>query len=230
MPTKRISKKHLKEDAFVSATFEVGHFLRENQTRLLLGAGGLFVTVFLVWFYFNYRTDRQQEASLALFKAEAVFMNGDFAVAAADFDKVTQDFSGTRPGEKAIFFAGDSYFKAGQYEQALSRFDDCRKELPQSDPLMVNCIVGQGAVQEQLGNRDKAIEFYNEALKRSKYEYQKVSIMTDLARALTAAGKDQEAIAVMDSLVARYPDNPQTQQVAETLAELKARAAAKGKS
>ena len=228
MSGKRISKKELKEDAFVSAAFETSHFIKENLTKIILGTVSLFIVVGGIWLYVNYRAERKAESSLALFKAENVYMNGNFAVAATDFDKVAEEYSGTVEGDKAVFFAGDSYFKAGQYDMAKERFEQARKELSASSPLMVNCVVGLAAVAEQQGDTDKAVELYREALEMCNEDYQKVIVMGDLSRALASAGKNDEAIKVMDEIVEKFPENPRTPLIKEYRAELKARMTAGG--
>jgi len=223
MSKSRITKKELKEDAFVTAAFEAGHFFKENMLKIILGAVGLLVVVGGGWLYVNYRSERISEASLELFKAEAVYMGGNFAVAATDFDKVAEDYSGTPSASKALFFAGDSYYKAGQYDQAKERFEKARKKLSSSDPLKLNSVAGLAAVSEQQGDPAKAVEIYREALAIAHFDYEKVILMGDLSRALEAGGQTDEALKVMDEIVEQFPDSPRTPLIKEHLAELKAR-------
>lgn len=228
MSRKRITKKELKEDAFVSAAFETSHFIKENMTRIVLGIVGLLVLTGGIWLYVNYRTERKAEASLALFRAEAVYMNGNFALAATEFDRVAEDYSGTVEGAKAVFFAGDSYFKAGRFDMARERFEQARRELPQRSPLMINCVNGLAAVAEQLADHDRAIELYREALGLCRYDYERVIVLGGLSRALEAAGRNEEALKVMDEIVEKYPRNPRTPLIREYRAELRARMTAGG--
>ena len=226
MGRKRISKKKLKEDAFVSSAFETGHYIQEHLTKIVLSIVGAIALAGMVWLFVNYRLERAEAASLTLFQAQSLYMNGQFSLAAADFERLADDYSGTPEADKAIFFTGDSYFKAGEYDQALEWFERCREELSADDPLMVNCLVGLAATHEQLKNMDQAIGFFRQAIEIADYDYQKIEIMRDFSFALTAAGKNEEALELMERIIADYPDNPRTGEITELKAEMLARATA----
>ncbi len=223
MGRKRITKKKLKEDAFVSATFEASHFVQEHLTRMIVGVVGALILVGLAWMYFNYRGERNNEADLAMFRAQNVYASRQYALAASDFERVAENYSGTAAGDKALFFAGDSYYNAGDLNQALTRFEECRDKLSNDDPLMLNAVIGQAAVYEQLEDLDKSIGFYTEALEMAHYDYQKVEIMDALSRVMAMAGRNEEALEVMDRVIEDYPDNPTTAIIIERKAELLAR-------
>ncbi|MBN2289066.1 MAG: tetratricopeptide repeat protein [Candidatus Glassbacteria bacterium] len=223
MGRKRITKKKLKEDAFVSATFEAGHFIQENLTRLVMGVVGVLVLIAMVWMYFNYRREQVNEAELALFKAQGLYLNGQFALAASDFERVAEEYSGTAAGDKALFFAGDAHYNAGDLNQALTRFEECREKLAGDNPLMLNAVIGQAAVYEQMEDLDKAAAHYGEALKMAVYDYQKIEVMDALSRVLAMEGKNEEALEMMDRIIEDYPDNPRTGSIVERKAELLAR-------
>ncbi len=224
MTSKKITKRQLKEDAFVSAAFETGHFLRGNLNKLILGAVGVLVAVGAVWFYISYRQDRLQEASAALFKAQAIYLQGQYELAATDFEKVAEEYSGLDDGIKALFYAGESHFNAGDNEQALARFEQCLDKLGGNDPLAINCLVGMGAAYEQMKNPDQALESYRQAEQKARYDYQKLEIMHSEVRVLAGAGRNAEALELMDKMIEQYPDNPRIGQVRELRAELVAKA------
>ena len=223
MSKKRITKKKLKEDAFVSATFEAGHFVQENLTSIILGIAGFIVAIGIIWMYTNYSSERSNEAGLAMFKAQNLYINGQYALAASDFERVSEEYSGTDAGEKAVFYAGDSHFKAGDLNQALTFFERCRDELSEDDPLMLNAIVGQAAVYEELKDFEKSIQYYQEALELAVYDYQKIEILDALSRVMALAGRNREALEMMDRIIENYPDNPRTGTVTERKAEMLAR-------
>ena len=226
MGKKRITKKQLKEDAFVSSAFEAGHYVQQNLTRIIIGIVGTIALIGLVYLFINYRLERAEAASLALFQAQALYMNGQYSLAGADFEKLAEDYSGTPEAEKAIFFAGDSYYNAGEYDQAVKWFEQCRDVLSSEDPLMVNCLAGLAATHEQLKNPDQTIEFYRQALEVASYDYQKIEIMRDYSHVLSLAGKNAEALELINRIIVDYPDNPRTGEIIELKAEMLAKATA----
>ena len=223
MGRKRITKKKLKEDAFVSATFEASHFVQEHLTRIILGVVGFLVLVGMVWVYTNYRRELAGEAKLALFKAQGLYLNGQYALAASDFERVAEEFSGTVDADKAVFFSGDSHYKAGDLDLALTRFEECRETFSRDDPLLLNAVIGQAAVYEELEEYDKSLEAYREAFELAAYDYQKMMVKNGMSRVLAMAGRNQEALEAMDWIIETYPDSPNTGTVIERKAELLAR-------
>jgi len=223
MGKKRITKKKLKEDAFVSGAFEASHFVQEHLTRIILGVVGFLILVGMVWVYTNYRRERAGEAKLALFKAQSLYLNGQYALAASDFERVAEEFSGTVDADKAVFFSGDAHYKAGDLDLAQTRFEECREIFSRDDPLLLNAIIGLAAVYEELEQYDRSIEAYREAFELAAYDYQKLLIMDGMSRVMAMAGRNQEALEAMDWIIENYPDSPNTGTVIERKAELLAR-------
>ncbi|MFH1068926.1 MAG: tetratricopeptide repeat protein [Candidatus Glassbacteria bacterium] len=230
MTRKRITKKQLKEDAFVTAAFEAEHYLREHLGLIIGGVLGAVALVGLVWMFVNYRIDRRDQASLALFKAEVTYLNGQFAIAATDFENLANQYSGTLEAAKALYLAGDSFFKNGDMDRALEMFNRCREEMGSSDPLMVNLLTGIGACHEQLKEYDQAEQLYRQAEQAAEYDFQRVEVLSSLSRVLRLAGREAEAIDVLTSIIDRFPDSPRKGEFIELRAELQARSQAAAKS
>lgn len=218
----KISKKQLKEDAFVSATFEAGHYLQEHMTQIIFGFVGVVVVIGVVWMVVNSRAERFEQSGLAYFRAQSLYINGQYALAASDFDRLSDEYSGTAHADKAIYFAGDSYYKSGQYDQALLRFESATENLSQDDLLYVNALVGEAAVYEQRENYDRALENLNNALDASTYDFQRIEILMATARVQNLQGNKDQAIATYDKIIEAYPDANLTMQAKELRAEIKA--------
>lgn len=223
MSKKRISKKELKEDAFVSAAFEASHYIQENKAKLILYAVSFLAVVTIGWLFVSYRIEQKEQAALSMFQAQARYTNGQYAMAATDFENIADDYSGTSQGRKALFFAGDAHFREGNYDRALEYFQRASDELPSDDPLLVNSLVGLAATHEQLGDPDQAIEAYRRAEQTAEYDFQTIEIMTSLARVLDDTGRSDEAIRVLEDILQRFPDSPRKGEIAERKAELEAR-------
>ena len=218
----KISKKQLKEDAFVSATFEAGQYLKDHMTQIIFGVVGVFVVIGIVWMVINSRTERFEQSGLAYFRAQTLYVNGQYALAASDFDRLSDEYSGTAHADKATYFAGDSYFKSGQYDQALLRFESAVDNLSEDDLLYINALIGEAAVYEQRENYEFALEYLNKALDASSYDFQKLEIMMSIARVQNLQGNKDQAIATYDKIIEDYPDAQRTMMAKELRAEIKA--------
>jgi tetratricopeptide (TPR) repeat protein len=222
MSSKRISKKELKEDAFVSGAFEASHFVQEHMSKIIGGIIGVLVLLGLGWMYVNFRTETQSDASVAMFKAEGLYLNRQYALAASDFENIADDYSGTNQAGKAVYFAADSYFKAGDFDRAMELFGRFVDDTGSDDPLMVNVLVGIGACHEQFEEYPKAIDTYTRALDSAPFEFQKIEVLSCLSRAYRLSGDNDQAIATLSQIIDTYPDNPRNGEFIEIRAELKA--------
>lgn len=227
MSSKRISKKELKEDAFVTGAFEASHYIQEHMGKIIGSIVGALVLAGVVWMYVNFRAETRAEASLAMFKAEGLYINGQYALAATDFEKLAEDYSGTEQGVKAVYFAADSYFNSGDYDRAMELYTRFRDDNSRKNPLMVNAIVGIGACHEQFDEFPQAVEAYREALGLAEFEFQKIEILAAISRTHRQAGQVDEAIAALNEIIDTWPDNPRSGEFIEIRAELQAAKQAK---
>ena len=230
MGRKRITKKQLKEDVFVTATFEASHYLQEHKNKIIGVSVAAVALVGLAWMFISHRTEQREQASLALFKAEVMYINGQFQLSATDFENLANEYSGTVEAEKALYLAGDSFFKSGDFDRALELFNRCREDMSSGDPLMVNVFTGIGACHEQQEDYAQAEQFYRQAERAAEYDFQKVETLSSLSRVLRLAGREAEAIDVLTSIIDQFPDNPRRGEFIELRAELRAKSPATAKS
>ncbi|MBW7997634.1 MAG: tetratricopeptide repeat protein [Candidatus Glassbacteria bacterium] len=226
MSRKRISKKELKEDAFVSGAFEASHYIQEHTSKIIGGIIGVLVLSGLAWMYVNFRAETRSEAALTMFKAEGLFISNQFSLAAVDFENVADDYSGTEQGRKAVYFAADSYYNSGDYDRALELFNRYMDENGGDDPLLINCLVGIAACHEQFEEYPQALENYHRALELAEYDFQRVEILSSISRTHRQAGQAEQAIAMLDEIIESFPDDPRNGEFIEIRAELKAGLAA----
>lgn len=222
MSSKRISKKELKEDAFVSGAFEASHYVQEHLSKIIGGIIGVLVLMGLVWMYVNFRTETRADAAVAMFRAEGLYLNRQFTLAATDFENIADDYSGTVQGNKAVYFAADSYYNAGDYDRALELFSRFIGDNGSDEPLMVNVLVGIGACREQFEEYPQAIESYNQALESARFEFQKIEALSCISRAYRLSGDNEQAITTLSQIIDTYPDNPRNGEFIEIRAELRA--------
>ncbi len=222
MSSKRISKKELKEDAFVSGAFEASHFIQEHLSKIIGSIVGVLLLLGLGWMYLNFRTETRADAAVAMFKAEGLYLNRQYALAASDFENIADDYSGTDQGNKSVYFAAESYFNAGDFDRAMELYNRFMDDNGRDEPLMVNVLVGIGACHEQFEEYSQAVESYNKALGSAPFEFQKIEVLSCLSRAYRLAGQQEEAIATLSRIIETYPDNPRNGEFIEIRAELQA--------
>ena len=172
--------------------------------------------------YINFRAETRADAALSMFKAEGLYVNQQYALAATDFENLAEDFSGTEQGRKAVYFAADCYFYSGDFDRAMEFYTRFRDDNSDSAPMMVNALVGIAACHEQFEEYPQAVETYRMALDMAEYDYQKIEILASISRVHRTAGQTNEAIATLNEIIDTWPENPRNGEFIQIRAELEA--------
>jgi tetratricopeptide (TPR) repeat protein len=188
-------------------------------TVLLLLVGGYFV-------YKNYFKDpKEEKGAEALFKAEEYFridslrlaLNGDGQN--LGFLQIINRYSGTKAADLASYYAGVSYLKLEDNQNAvkyLKKFSTDARQVQQRAYKLL------GDTYADLGNYKEALDYYKKAARH--FEEDKTGSAEALFLAASLAEwklKDQkEAIELYKELKEKYPDTREGNEVDKYLAKL----------
>lgn len=147
-------------------------YVDDNRNTLLIIAG-ILVVLFVGYFAFTrlYQQPRNQEGMELLWKAEYWFEIDSLNKALIGnesyygFEYIADEYSGTQAGELAAYYTGVIYLKNGDYQRAISYLKDADLD----DAIVGAMAKGSlGDAYVELGNFDKAISSYNDAINHSK--------------------------------------------------------------
>ncbi len=135
----------------------VTRFIRENARNLQIIAGCIVLLVF-AWTYFDYYTEtRENNASSAL--SEAV-LESDDAARVELLKGVVDNFSGTDAALWSQIEQAHVAFKAANYDDALSLYNDVFDDLGSDSPLLPLLSYNIGLAYENSGDLSKALTYY----------------------------------------------------------------------
>jgi len=142
-------------------------FIEKNQKLITNVVLGFVVLVLAFMAYQRYvAAPRETEAQSQLFAGEMLFEQDSFRLAIEGdgnfmgFEYVIDKYGATPSGNLAKYYAGISYFKIGEYEEAikfLNKFDAEGEMMP---PIKSGAI---GDCYMELGQVDKAISSFKKA-------------------------------------------------------------------
>jgi tetratricopeptide (TPR) repeat protein len=151
------------------------NYIEENQKSLTIIVTAIVVVVLGYLGYTNlYVAPLEDEARSQIYMAERYFERDSFYLALygdgnyPGFIDIIEDYSVTQTANLARYYAGISYLRVGEYENAvdyLTRFDS-RDQLV--SPVALGAI---GDAYVELGELDKAASFYNKAARRRANEF-----------------------------------------------------------
>lgn len=185
-------------------------FWQQNQ-KLIIGAVAVVVIGFAGWFgYTEYIVKpKEEKAAEALFKAEEYFrmdstnlaLNGDGQSRGLLY--VIKTFGGTKAANLAHFYAGVSYLKMGDFNNAVKYLKDFSTDAKQIQLLAYGAL---GDAYAEQNKTDDAVTYYKKA--GSTFEKDDNNSAEYLFRAallLETKGKTAEALDLYKEIKEKFP-------------------------
>lgn len=152
---------------------------------------------------------KEEKAAEALFKAEQYFaidssrlvLNGDGLSKGVLY--VISNFSGTKAANLAHYYAGISYLKLGEFDNAVKHLKDFSTDAKQIQLLAYGCL---GDAYAELKKYDDAVSAYKKAAGTfEKDENNSSEFLFRAALLLETTGKTSDALSLYKELKAKYP-------------------------
>ncbi|GAB4335347.1 MAG: hypothetical protein OHK0038_12940 [Flammeovirgaceae bacterium] len=186
-------------------------------TVVVLIIGGLF--------FYNYYVDAQdQEAQVQLFPAVFYFekdslskaLNGDGNFTDG-FAATANDYSLTKAGNLASFYAGVSYLKQGQYDNAIQSLKDFS-----SDDYLIQarayCLLGDAYSEKN--ELDNAISYYEKASEYKPNPQFTPTYLMKLGIACEAKGDKEKAKKAYRKIITDFKKSSELNDAKKALAKL----------
>ncbi|MBO9571710.1 MAG: tetratricopeptide repeat protein [Chitinophagaceae bacterium] len=221
--------KHPEEKTPVTSTSRYSggteNFWIKNQKNIIYA---LSVVILAVAGYFLYQTyfqaPKERKAAEAMWKAEEYFrmdssrlaLNGDGAN--QGFLKIISNHGGTKAGNLAKFYAGASYLKIGDYNNAIKYLKDFSTDdkliSVRATGLLGDAYAESGKKSEAITNYRKAGTMFPDDTQNSpEYLFRAGLLLQD-------AGKNQEAIEVFKIIRNKYASTQRGLEIDKYLARL----------
>ena len=189
---------------------EAAHKVESSFAKIQKPLLGAIVAVLVIgggWFaYQEYVVKpKEEKAAEALFKAEQYFaMDSSRLVLNGDGQNkgvlnVISNFGGT----KAHYYAGISYLKMGEFENAVKHLKDFSTDAKQVQLLASGCL---GDAYAELNKKEDAIEAYKKAANTfAEDETNSSEYLFRAALLLETTGKNAEALELYKELKTKFP-------------------------
>ena len=216
-PRPKIIKKELKKDPYIEFLSKDKSNVDENKilyTRLALGTVAIIVA--LLFFTNNLQKSKDAGAE-SLGKALVTLASGDLGNATLQFEFVADEYDNNESGTLAKYYLARAHFNEKDYLAAysyLNKIADANFKLAQF-PVSIYKMLGFIALED--GDQAAAMDYYEQALDKSKIAQQEQSITLDLADVLLKMGdfsRSQELVQkVLDEAAPRSPVNSRAEEL-----------------
>ncbi len=196
----------------------------ENNQKLLTTIILIIVVLVAGYLAFNryYLKPMENEAQGQMFRAEQYFAQDSFNLALngdgnyLGFLDIIDEYGITKSANLAHYYAGISYLKSEQYNQAIDYLEDFKTKNEILKPVKLGAI---GDAYLELDENDKAIKYYRQAMKEDN-QFTTPYYMSKLAFVHELNQDYDKAIEIYEEIKLKYPDSNQQEEADKSIARL----------
>jgi tetratricopeptide (TPR) repeat protein len=180
-------------DIATAAEFHLMGWLEKNKRQVAWVLGSIAVLALVISFYTWKKGQREVEAGEA-------FSNIRLSPEAApSYLKLATEYPGTAAGERAVLLAAGGSFIAGNYTEALSRFEQLLREYPDST-FRTQALLGTAACLDAQGKIAEATTRYQDLIERWPNDPTTVQAKSALARLYERQNQPERALRLYEEL------------------------------
>ncbi len=214
-------------EAFESALTRTERFIEDNQKIITIV---VLVIVGLVAAYMGikrfYLRPLDIEAQSQMFVAERYFEQDSFELALYGdgnyfgFVDIADDYTITRSGNLANYYAGIAYLQLGEHENAIAYLKDFKAKGKLVGAIAYGAL---GDAYMEIGETGKAVDYYMDASTYVENKFTSPLYLIKAGRALELLGDYKAALEVYTKIKAKYPDSSEGRNIDKliTRAELR---------
>ena len=226
-----MAKKNNKtEDQFAQvegALTKTEQFFEDNQKKIARFFGGIVAVVAIYLGYQNfYMQPLELEAQTEMYSAEINFAKDSFSLALngdeqyLGFIDIADDYSSTKAGKLANYYAGLSYLYLGEYENAIDYLEDFNSNDIVLSSLAIGCI---GDAYLELDDKEKALSYYKKAANNHNNEFTTPRFLMKQATVFEILDEHDKALALYNRINEEYKQSREGQNVAKYISRAKNR-------
>ncbi len=223
-------KKHTKGEknieAVEGALSKTEQFIENNQNLIFWIVGAI---VIIAAGYIGYTRffiePREQSAKSEIFMAENYFEKDSLELALygdgihLGFVDIIEDYSMTKTANLARYYAGISYFKLGEYNEAIEYLKDYRAR-DQILGAMSYGVIGDAYLE--LGDEDNALRYYTRAYRHEPNALTTPVFLFKAAQLNEYIGKYNEAIRLYKRIRDEYEGSEEARNIERYIARAEA--------
>lgn len=210
-------------------------YYEKNKKMIQYVGGGLLLLIGAICFMkLYYIPEQEKEAVNEMFWAETLFQKDSFNMAlkggamvmAADgqkqmkgFEQIADEYSITRSGNLANYYAGICYLRTGKFDQAIGYLEKYDGKDETIAPIAIGAI---GDCHMELNHVDEAIKFYLKAADKTRNPFTSPFYLKKAAFANELKANYSEALNIYERIQKEFPRSSEAQDIERYIAKVKA--------
>ncbi len=200
-------------------------YIEENQKSLTII---VLVIALITGAYLGYKklylAPTELEAQSEMYIAEKYFEKDSFRLALEGdgsymgFIDIIDEYGITKCANLANYYAGICYFKLGEYEEAI----ECLKKFESDDIMVATVAVGAiGDSYVELGELEKAVEFYMKAAERKKNDFTSALFLKKAGMVYEELDNYKKALEVYERIETQFPKSEESRDIEKYITRVK---------
>jgi len=219
-PTKRLTRKQIKQDKFVTIYFKVVDYINLNSKLVTGIALGIAAVVIISILFMRSKRTAEMNASVELTKAR-VELAGYNAETAIDILKnMADNYSGTKSAGRGVFYLANIYFEQNKYDEALTYYNKYLDDYSDDVILASSSFSGIGACFEQKEAYLEAAQYYKKGADKYDKHFEAPEQLMSAARCFKLANNKTEALKMYQTIIDKYPESKVKKDAEFFLSEL----------
>lgn len=211
---KKLTKQELEQDPLIDSYEKVQDFYVENKNLIITSVIAILLAIGLSIGYYYYSQSQENKAQQLMAYAEQYYLNGNYEAAlrgseedfTVGFEQIINNYSGTKAGNLALYYAAVSEYNLGNIDQALTYINDFE---PVDGILGVGPLSFKGVLLTELGKHEDAAQAYIRAANWDKNTSTTPYNLMEAAHAFKDAGNLNQARVQAEEILNEYPSSDQ---------------------
>ncbi|MBN1155297.1 tetratricopeptide repeat protein [candidate division KSB1 bacterium] len=206
-PTKRLTKKQIKEDKLVTTYFKVMDYIEQNQKIVIIGTVSIIVVALAIILFMRSKRNAELSASLELTKARVEIQQNNLESATDILTSLVDNYKGTENAGRGVFYLGNINYSQGDLEAAMKYYKDYIDDYKDNDILASSAYAGLAACYEQKGEYLEAAKIYEKAAREFPKNFQAPEQLMAAARCYRLANVKNKAHEIYQKVIDDYPNS-----------------------
>lgn len=204
-------------------------FIEKHQKSIMIVIAAIIVVILAVFGFKKFVVEpREAAAQTAIFRAEQLFENDDYATALngdgnnAGFLDVINEYGSTKTGNLARYYAGICYLNTGDFNNAIKYLGEYKGKDQIVRPLAIGAM---GDAYMELDNAAEAAKCYERAANETANSFTGPMFLMRAGLAYEMVENYKKALDMYNTIKAEYPNSNEGFNVDKYIAYVEAKMA-----
>lgn len=205
-PRKKMTRRELKQDKFITATIRAKDFLEKNSKLVIRAILGIIIIAVVVVFFVRSKHEANLNAATMLSRAQSLLNSDKQQVAQDTLNLLIDRYDGTSAAGRATFLLAKIYWEKNDFENAKIYFQKYIDEYMDNTVVSQSALAGYADCLIHENMYDEAAKYYEKASKVNHDFPETPSFLLSAATAYKEAGKFDKAEELAQKIIDDYTD------------------------